>query len=55
MEKEIALSRKKLDNPNFIERAHQQVVAKQQERLQEHQRNRQTIIEDLNNLGQNIK
>jgi len=54
VEKEIAFSQKKLDNTNFVERAPQQVVNKQRQRLQEHQRNRETILKNLKNLGENI-
>ena len=50
MEKEITLCEKKLGNENFINRAPEKVVQKQRDRLSEHKKNKERIMESLKGL-----
>ena len=50
VEKEITLCEKKLGNENFINRAPEKVVQKQRDRLSEHKKNKERIMESLKGL-----
>jgi valyl-tRNA synthetase len=51
VDREIATCDRKLQNPNFVQRAPAEVVAEQRERLASYQASREAILENLELLG----